>query len=134
MSDLVRVRLMSRAESLASVDIPSDLADWLEARDGPLFDPAWVEAHKLVEGVETDWTAELARVAFLSIYDSVAAEPDVAAYVSDDLRLIGQYIEAGQSSDWIAGLLAVYQQNQLPTGIVPPRSTTIVELLTGTSC
>lgn len=120
--------LIDLARSLGGSVAPSDADTWLDHRDAPVFEDHWLSAHGSVPEVHEGWASEVRQMAYLAVYRSTE-NPDIAAYVSDDLDLISRFAVAGVEDQWVQGLLAVYIGGDLPSGSVAPDPRSISSLL-----
>lgn len=120
--------LADLARSLSGANAPSDADAWLDSRDAPVFEEHWLRALGSVPDVTEPWVAEVRELAYLAVCRSTE-NPEIAAYVSDDLDLIGRFAVAGVADQWVQGLLAVYLAGDLPSGSVEPDPRSISSLL-----
>ncbi|NHZ42630.1 hypothetical protein [Massilia aquatica] len=94
--------------------------DWdaaLDARDSPAFDADWLESNeKLAVGYPVDETAtmEVREAVFQTVF-RLTANPDLAAYVSDDFDLITQANLHGADIAFIRRLWDSYVHGIFPT-------------------
>ncbi|UOD29245.1 hypothetical protein INH39_28150 [Massilia violaceinigra] len=94
--------------------------DWdaaLDARDSPAFDADWLESNeKLAVGYPVDETAtmEVREAVFKAVF-RLTANPDLAAYVSDDFDLITQANLHGADIAFIRRLWDSYVHGIFPT-------------------
>ena len=93
--------------------------DWdaaLDARDSGAFDAGWRESsEKLAAGYPLDETAtmEVREAVFKTVF-RLTANPDLAAYVSDDFGLITQANLHGADIAFIRRLWDAYLQGAFP--------------------
>jgi hypothetical protein len=101
-----------------------DLDTYLDSRDEPEFDGAWVRADEAVEAVKKSFAdagtleaaaTKLRQAVFMHCIRALG-HPDLAAYVSDDAGLLFDAKAMEVDNEWIAGLLASYREGKLPAG------------------
>jgi hypothetical protein len=101
-----------------------DVEAYLDSRDEPEFDKAWVLADEAVEEAKTQFAdavalegqaTELRKSVFIQCMRTFG-DSDLAACVSDDAGLVFDATAMGVDNGWIAALLATYREGKLPTG------------------
>jgi hypothetical protein len=97
-----------------------DLADRaLDRRDSEDSESAWLREEAAVKATSTplatsrDLIEKIAEIAFRKAYEA-SEHHDLAAQVSDDLRLLAEAAEVGYASPTLTVLWAAYQNGEFP--------------------
>lgn len=111
-----------------------DLDRVLDQRDDDPFDSEWVRCNEDVQELsdgqaeDSDEIAVLAHRSFLATSEATDHH-DVASYVSDDFRLIGEALLTGYDDPWLSGLLVQYTEGTIPAGEIERSGSTLAEII-----
>ena len=113
-----------------------DLDLVLDERDEDDFDAEWPRCNDEVQAMlseaslsEQDDEAldELAQRGFMAVSEPTD-QHDIASYVSDDFRLIGEALLVGYEDPWLSGLLTEYVVGRIPHGDLTPVHTPLASV------
>ena len=113
-----------------------DLDLVLDERDEDDFDAEWPRCNDEVQAMlseaslsEQDDEAldELAQRGFMAVSEPTD-QHDIASYVSDDFRLIGEALLVGHEDPWLSGLLTEYVEGRIPHGDLTPVHTPLASV------
>ena len=96
-----------------------DIESALNQRDKPHFAQTWMNAFRQIErnkGGKEDADPRVTRLRELAYRQAFGRwhSPDLAAYISDDIGLIGDALAINHDDTWVNGLLDSYLSHQFP--------------------
>ncbi|MCT4637870.1 MAG: hypothetical protein N4A72_09190 [Bacteroidales bacterium] len=96
-----------------------DYDDYLDYRDNPDFEDRWLIAKNDITTYtqkykfDIDDINEIEQIAFNEVYD-ITLNCDLAAYVSDDFKLIAKNFISGQRNSFLNNMWDIYRSGELP--------------------
>jgi hypothetical protein len=96
-----------------------DYDDYLDYRDNPDFEDRWLIAKNDITTYtqeykfDIDDINEIEQIAFNEVYD-ITLNCDLAAYVSDDFKLIAKNFISGQRNSFLNNMWNIYRSGELP--------------------
>lgn len=98
------------------------IEDWqvfLEKRDQPPFDKCWIDAFNAVQRFSYQSPNDEAAISVLREFAfketfRVTEDPEIAAYVSDDIGLIAEALAKSHVTPWCEKMLASYHAGHIP--------------------
>jgi len=119
------MRIVEENAVITNLRITDDrLTELLNQRDQQEFSTKWMEAFQRIVGTQTngvndiphpDEVLKLRELCYLQAYRRWKSA-DLAAYISDDMGLVGDALLVNATDPWINALLREYLSGRFPTG------------------
>ena len=111
-----------------------DFDELLDKRDDDVFSDEWEARFDKVETTksETDHDekfSDLLRKKSFKMVIEESSSSDVAAYISDDIGMIHDALQAGLNDSWINALWLEYKSGRIPSGALTEAEGTLLELI-----
>ncbi len=119
---MIEKQMLELLDHLSRINFEElDIDDFLEQRDNDPFDGEWMRVYQAVEALKTgnvvDDTREIEEKAYLTVYEK-SEDDELAGYISDDFGLIADSRRLDCSDQWLDKLIACYEEEKLPCGIL----------------